>query len=442
MIQRPVANGRAELGIVGAAESGEPGPVVARVPGGEHRLALGDGQRVHRDPGMERQARLCPGDLGGEELADGTEQAGTGRPVVGCRGRADGVGQRVGDRQRRGVAEREQNVILLLAYAAAEHRVLDRRLGVGEVARGLPTAEESPSHGAVQLPPLLGGLVRGDAAAVGVARHQVGAGPEPADRARRAEPPRLGAQPAQVVHRITAMGQLPVQHSPQPVGGHDQVAGPEVAVHEPVPGGRRPVLGEPPQADLQSRPRLGELLVQLDRLAERIDPRQAGDGIGVYRVDAGQDLAEPAREPGPHGRVRVVPQQPPRDRLPVQALHQQVGPALAEGFGPVVMELGHRDAGRSRGGHGRGLERHVPAAILPARLTEQDEAALRAVGGPRFNAPALPARAAGQLLDAADLDGRPPQRLQARRQELGQPDGLGHETAPPSPGPNDPWPGP
>jgi len=76
------------------------------------------------------------------------------------------------------------------------------------------------------------------------------------------------------------------------------------------------VLGEPPQADLKRRPRLGEVLVQLDRLAERVDPRQAGDGIGIYRVDAGQDLAESAREPGAHGRVRIVPQQPPRDRLP------------------------------------------------------------------------------------------------------------------------------
>ena len=86
MIERPVANGRAEFGIVGAAESGEPGPVVARMPGGEHGLTLGDSQRVGRDPGMKRQARIRPGDLGGQELADGTEQAGAGRPVVAGRG--------------------------------------------------------------------------------------------------------------------------------------------------------------------------------------------------------------------------------------------------------------------------------------------------------------------------------------------------------------------
>jgi len=96
VIERLVADGRAELGIVGAAESGEPGPVVARVPGGEHGLALGDPQRVRRDPGMKRQGRFGHGDLGGEELPDRAEQAGTGRPVVGCRGRPQGVLQGVG----------------------------------------------------------------------------------------------------------------------------------------------------------------------------------------------------------------------------------------------------------------------------------------------------------------------------------------------------------
>ena len=121
--------------------------------------------------------------------------------------------------------------------------------------------------------------------------------------------------------------------------------------------------GEPPQADLKRGPRLGEVLVQPDRLAERVDPGQARDRIGIYPVDPGQDLPETAREPGPHGRVRLVPQQPPRDRLPVQALHQQVGLAGAEGFLPMVIELGRRDAGRSRRDHGRRLDSHVPVTI-------------------------------------------------------------------------------
>ena len=123
------------------------------------------------------------------------------------------------------------------------------------------------------------------------------------------------------------------------------------------------MLGEPPQADLKRGPRLGEVLVQPERLAERVDPGQARDRIGIYPVDPGQDLPKTAREPGPRGRIRLVPQQPPRDRLTVQALHQQVGPAGAEGFLAVVVELGRRDAGRSRRDHGARFDGHVPAAI-------------------------------------------------------------------------------
>src|SRR5215472_12562103 len=78
VIQGAVANGRAELGVVRAAERGEPGPVVARVPGREQGLALGYAQRVGRDPGMKRQARIRGDRLCAQELADGAEQARTG----------------------------------------------------------------------------------------------------------------------------------------------------------------------------------------------------------------------------------------------------------------------------------------------------------------------------------------------------------------------------
>ncbi len=434
VIERPVPDGQAELGVVGAAEAGEPGPVVARMPGGEHRLALGDAQRVRRDPGMKRQARIRPGDLGAEELADGAEQARTGGLVVGRRNRAGGVLQGVRDRHGRGVSQRQQHVPFLLAHAAAEHGELDRRLGARQVPRGLLAAQQSPAHGAVQLPPPLGGLVRRDAAALGVARHQLGAGTETADGLRRAEPPGLGAQPAKVVHGVTAIGELPVQHPLQPVPAHDEVAGAEIAVHQSVRRGRRPVAGEPPQADLERGPWLGEALVEPGHLAECVDPAQAGDGPGIHLVDPGQDLTETARETGPDGRVRVVPQQPPRDRLPVQALHQQVGPAGAEGFGPGVVELGHRNAGRPGRDHGRRLDGHVPVTTVPVRVTEQDQAMLfdremGAAGRPGLNAPALPARAARQPLDAGDLGGRPPHGLQTRRQKPGQPRRLGHEPA-------------
>src|SRR5690349_16556216 len=97
-----------------------------------------------------------------------------------------------GDRSR--VAEREQDVPLLLADPAAEHGVLDRRLAPGQVPLGLAAAQQPPADRAVQLPPALGLLVGRGAAAVGVPGHQVFPAAEAADWVRRAEAPGLGAQ--------------------------------------------------------------------------------------------------------------------------------------------------------------------------------------------------------------------------------------------------------
>ena len=77
VVQRAVADLRAEVFVVGAAEGGEPGPVGLLAGRGQEGLALGDAQRVGRDPCVKLQDRVGgdPGtDLGGEEIADGVEQ--------------------------------------------------------------------------------------------------------------------------------------------------------------------------------------------------------------------------------------------------------------------------------------------------------------------------------------------------------------------------------
>ena len=225
------------------------------------------------------------------------------------------------------------------------------------------------------------------------------------------------------------MGELPVEHPAQPVRADHQVAGAEVPVDQGVRDRRGLVLAEPAQADLERGPGLGEPLVQLGQLAEGVHPREPGEPVRIDPVDPGQHLAEAARQLGPGGGVRVVPQQAARDRLPVQALHQQVGPA--EGALPVVVELGHGDAGSARRDHGRRLDGHVPlrGPGPAARVAEQDEAAFRAVGQPIAgqpdpDVPALPARAAGHRPDRADRDVRAPQRVQLLGDGVGQ---LGHD---------------
>ena len=58
VVQRAVADLRAEVLVVGAAEGGEPFPVGLLVGRGQEGLALGDAQRVGRDPGVELQDRV------------------------------------------------------------------------------------------------------------------------------------------------------------------------------------------------------------------------------------------------------------------------------------------------------------------------------------------------------------------------------------------------
>jgi hypothetical protein len=45
------------------------------------------------------------------------------------------------------------------------------------------------------------------------------------------------------------------------------------------------------------------------------------------------------------------------------AFHQQVGPAGTEGLRPVVIELGRRDAARSRRDHGRRFDGHIALTL-------------------------------------------------------------------------------
>ena len=108
------------------------------------------------------------------------------------------------------------------------------------------------------------------------------------------------------------MSEFPVEHPAQPVLADHQVADPEITVDQRVRGRSGPVLGEPAQADLERGPGLGEGLVQLRQLAERVEVGQARDRIGIDLMDPGQDLPEAVREPGARGGVRVVPQQPAR----------------------------------------------------------------------------------------------------------------------------------
>ena len=92
----------------------------------------------------------------------------------------------------------------------------------------------------------------------------------------------------------------------------------------------------------------------------------------------------------------------------------------------MVVQFGHGDPGRPGRDHRGRLDGYVPGRLPrpAARVAEQDEVVLCLAGSVDLDAPAFPARAAGQRPDLRDLDGRAPQRLQPRGEDAGQ---LGHD---------------
>src|SRR5207237_4043989 len=126
-------------------------------------------------------------------------------------------------------------------------------------AEALPPADDVWVHGAPR------GPLVGTEEAVTLA--------EAADGMVDAEAPGFDAQPSQVLHRITDVGELPVEHGAQAVGPDDQVAVAEVAMDDGRSGGRRPSLFEPAQRQLERGVRLAEAV-------EHRPPSDDGIGLG------------------------------------------------------------------------------------------------------------------------------------------------------------------
>ena len=100
-----------------------------------------------------------------------------------------------------------------------------------------------------------------------VGREQVVPLAEAADGAGSAEAPRPDTQPAEVLHRVTEVRQLPVEDRPKAFGADDEVPVAEVAVDDgPARRGRAALL-QPAEGQLEGRVRLAERVEQVAELA-------------------------------------------------------------------------------------------------------------------------------------------------------------------------------
>ena len=209
------------------------------------------------------------------------------------------------------VEELEQ-VPLLLRDPSAERGELNRAHEAVEVRERLHLADDAPLQRPEDLPEVEVRRVHGPPGCVGVHREQLFGGAEAARApVDVAEPPRLHAEPPEILDRVAEMRELPVEDGAQALGPDDEVAGAEVAVHE---GGRsrrqvRGALGEPAQPELEGRVRLAEhvddaavLVDELHRVLRR-EPGQVGDGHGVDR-GRGRVRTAPPSAAGPRRRSR------------------------------------------------------------------------------------------------------------------------------------------
>src|SRR5690348_11751073 len=102
------------------------------------------------------------------------------------------------------------------------------------MAPRLEHAGAAPPHRPEHFPPANPLAIDGAAADALVTPEQVLVGTEATDRTVAAEAPGPHAEVAEILGRVAPMDELPIQHGPDPVLSHDQVAEAEVAVQNDI----------------------------------------------------------------------------------------------------------------------------------------------------------------------------------------------------------------
>ena len=218
--------------------------------------------------------------------------------------------------------------------------------------------------------------------------------------ARRAEPPRPHAEPAEVLERVAEVGQLPVEHRPQPVRPDDQVAEAEVAVHDHgEPGGGGRLVSSQRKAELERGMGRCEGVERAAELAQLVLPLQLGGGRQRESVDRRQRPAALRRQPRP---VAAYSSSRRMRRAIVSPSTCSTRNAGARG-GRVVA------ARATNGGH-----RHAPRRAAAAAAASSPSAGGRRPGRSRWRISGRPSASNDQVSRDAPPDSR---RARTRRVE-------------------------
>ena len=346
----PARMPRGQLGVVGAAERAQPLRVrVATAPARARPPARGSAARWRR-PG--RGTTAGPRCRRARRRRPTPAPPRAARPWSGGRARSPRRGSTAGARAlERRTGEQAEHVPLVLAHPPADGGELHRAGRPAQVAPRLHDADHAPLERAERLPPAQGLEVDRPAAGRLVGRRQLLAGGHAAGRQRRAEPPRPHAEPAEVLHRVAEVGQLPVEDRPQAVGADEEVAEAEVAVDDPrLVRARGRFASSQRKPELEGRVGLAEPVEHVAVLRHLIGrargPATASVGMRWMAAIAAPTCA-PSR--GARRRPLVVAQQLAGDRLAVEPLddHARRCRARSRRRPPRHPATGHPDVGRA-----------------------------------------------------------------------------------------------
>jgi len=277
---------------------------------------------------------------------------------------------------------------------------------------GLENADDAPAERAQHFPPPQSVPIDAAGRRLFVGVDEVVDESEPAHREHRPEPPGLLAQPPEVLQGVADVGQFPIQHGPDPVGAHDEVAVPEVPVHHNglVPWWW-PIGEEPAKPQFESRVRLPQVVGQVPQLLEGVTTDQLGHGTGRDPVDGGQDLTALAGQTGPNTGQPLVTEDPSGNGLSLHELDDHKAGAEA---GVDVTRSDHRRDGHPGGGGSSeqpGLESHARGGNT-GWVAAQDIAPRRVPGAARREAPRLSRGATGEDGEITDHHSGPEHRLE------------------------------
>ncbi len=181
-------------------------------------------------------------------------------------------------------------VDLALGASSSDRRPLDSRVRPFSIVLGHSEAADRPPERAEHLPELHVVAVDGASRHRLVAREEVVVAAESADRQIPAtEPPRVGADPPEIAHRVADVGCLPVENRVEADGRIDHhVAVAEVVVNEGDLVVLRQSFHQPPGGEIDHRLGRRVLPVALPGLSQVLRRRQLGEHLanpGCSHVD-------------------------------------------------------------------------------------------------------------------------------------------------------------